>query len=215
MRGLAIGLAAALLGASGASASVLTFDRATACGASICGNFAPISQSYGDTALIDVSYSSLSAFGNSSVLQANAFFWKSNYGDLTDVVYGGDTDTSVLQIKFTALQGATLQLNGFQAAGWPNTSYNAEVRYYDLNYNQLGNELFVAPGTGHYQSICENCTITGGFILQLGPNGYHTGIDNLDVSAFAGAPEPASWALLIAGFGLIGVALRRRSVALA
>jgi hypothetical protein len=39
-------------------------------------------------------------------------------------------------------------------------------------------------------------------------------LDNLDVSptADAAVPEPASWAMLIAGFGLTGGALRRRRV---
>jgi len=49
-----------------------------------------------------------------------------------------------------------------------------------------------------------------------------TAIDNVSIDTFAnnpgaapppsgGVPEPASWALMIAGFGLAGAALRRRS----
>jgi hypothetical protein len=34
-------------------------------------------------------------------------------------------------------------------------------------------------------------------------------------SAAAGVPEPASWAMLIAGFGLVGAAMRRRALAIA
>jgi hypothetical protein len=45
------------------------------------------------------------------------------------------------------------------------------------------------------------------------------GIDNLVVNftpaAVGGVPEPAAWALMIAGFGLAGAAVRRRKVALA
>lgn len=41
-------------------------------------------------------------------------------------------------------------------------------------------------------------------------NGFFA-IDNLTIASSAGAvPEPASWALLIAGFGLTGAAMRRR-----
>jgi hypothetical protein len=37
-------------------------------------------------------------------------------------------------------------------------------------------------------------------------------IDNVSIGALANVPEPASWALLVAGFGLLGAAMRRRRV---
>ena len=40
-------------------------------------------------------------------------------------------------------------------------------------------------------------------------NGYSFEMDNIAVSA---VPEPGAWALMIAGFGLLGAALRRRQV---
>jgi hypothetical protein len=43
------------------------------------------------------------------------------------------------------------------------------------------------------------------------------GIDNLTftLAATPAVPEPASWAMMIAGFGLVGAALRRRNVSIA
>jgi hypothetical protein len=41
------------------------------------------------------------------------------------------------------------------------------------------------------------------------------GLDDVSLSVTGGAPEPAAWALMIAGFGLTGAALRRRSAAAA
>jgi hypothetical protein len=38
---------------------------------------------------------------------------------------------------------------------------------------------------------------------------FNQGVDNVSVTA-GGVPEPASWALMIGGFGLAGAALRRR-----
>ena len=35
-------------------------------------------------------------------------------------------------------------------------------------------------------------------------------IDNIGLGILAGVPEPESWALLVAGFGLLGAAMRRR-----
>ena len=41
------------------------------------------------------------------------------------------------------------------------------------------------------------------------------GLDNVSLTAKAAVPEPATWALMIAGFGLAGAALRRRAPAAA
>jgi hypothetical protein len=46
-------------------------------------------------------------------------------------------------------------------------------------------------------------------VLQNGTFGQAGG--RQDLLAFAGVPEPASWAMLIAGFGLTGTMLRRRT----
>ena len=45
---------------------------------------------------------------------------------------------------------------------------------------------------------------------------YNVGLDNLSVNDVAGTvPEPATWAMMIGGFGLAGAALRRRKAAIA
>ncbi len=46
-------------------------------------------------------------------------------------------------------------------------------------------------------------------------SGDTIGIDNIVSGTFGAVPEPASWALLIAGFGLTGAAMRRRRMATA
>ncbi|WP_353217313.1 PEPxxWA-CTERM sorting domain-containing protein [Sandarakinorhabdus sp.] len=53
---------------------------------------------------------------------------------------------------------------------------------------------------------------TGLVVLQ---NGNFGQVGNQDLLAFAGVPEPASWPMLISGFGLVGAALRRRRAAIA
>ena len=59
----------------------------------------------------------------------------------------------------------------------------------------------------------------GNVILQIDVlTGGYAAFDNIVVSAAdisSGTPEPATWALMIAGFGMVGTALRRRSAALA
>lgn len=46
--------------------------------------------------------------------------------------------------------------------------------------------------------------------FDLASNGYTHNSDVLSTFGVAGAPEPASWALMIAGFGLAGATLRAR-----
>lgn len=49
----------------------------------------------------------------------------------------------------------------------------------------------------------------------LGGGGDYFAVDDLSISVAAAVPEPASWALMIAGFGLVGAAMRRRVAATA
>jgi hypothetical protein len=62
-----------------------------------------------------------------------------------------------------------------------------------------------APSSGSVRVQIETA-----FTLQAGP-----GLDNVSLTAAGGVPEPASWALMVGGFGLVGGALRQRRRAFA
>ena len=55
-------------------------------------------------------------------------------------------------------------------------------------------------------------TRAGGDVLFNGDRGQGYRLDSISAAV---VPEPASWAMLIAGFGLVGAALRRRRTAMA
>ena len=67
------------------------------------------------------------------------------------------------------------------------------------------------PTSGfHYQHFAYNVTGTGGsdqisFAFQNQP--AYFALDNISLSA---VPEPATWAMMIGGFGMVGGAMRRR-----
>ena len=83
----------------------------------------------------------------------------------------------------------------------------------------LGNPAW-ADKIVHYDLIIPHSASS--FYLSLNADGAgfqygddeSWGIDNFALSAMGSVPEPSSWAMLIAGFGLTGAAMRRRKVAL-
>jgi hypothetical protein len=69
-------------------------------------------------------------------------------------------------------------------------------------WQQFGGSFFNGSATSLSLSIVNLNTVPGGNDL---------GLDDISLTAVAGVvPEPASWAMLIAGFGLVGAAARRR-----
>jgi hypothetical protein len=95
------------------------------------------------------------------------------------------------------------------------------------------NVLFFAPagssisphtngfGLGGYTDISVPLSLlAGGNVLNfsysgasqgLGDEGW--GLETILVTGNSGVPEPAAWALMLAGFGMVGATLRRRAVA--
>ncbi|KQT31941.1 hypothetical protein ASG29_08710 [Sphingomonas sp. Leaf412] len=55
-----------------------------------------------------------------------------------------------------------------------------------------------------------NFSISGGTPSGLSGSGNYFGVDDLQLAASSGVPEPATWALMIMGFGAAGAALRRK-----
>lgn len=202
-----------------ASATVytLTFDRDAACDDLPCVNYEAISQSYGDVAGLDISYRTVDSPGDSDAT-GTVNYWDTDYGDLVDVAWGGFSASSgAAQIVFTVTGAATFSLLDMDFAGWPDTDRSSVVRLYTLDMTLLDFVDFNAPGVGHLNIACFGCTTPTGFVLEWGPEAFNAGIDNVrfELIADAAIPEPATWAMFIAGFGFVGAALRRRAPATA
>jgi hypothetical protein len=183
----------------------------------VCTNSERFFQTMGDVAgVVDVSHRALVGIGNAAVKDTSLKFYATEYGDLNGIAFGGiilQAAPSVPEITLRALGTEGITLHGLQAGGW-RSSHSTAFRVYDLDYNLLYNSSIVtAPRYGHIDVSLGDTFNQRGLILQFGPTGLNTGIDNVRFSVgpdLAVVPEPATWAMMIIGFGLVGGAMRRR-----
>jgi hypothetical protein len=169
--------------------------------------------------LVNVSYQRVANPGDSASF-GDLLYWGTDYGDLLGVAWGGiDVISGASQIIFTPAAGYTITLIGLDIAGWPDTDRPTISKLYDSSFTEIASTgAFDAPGIGHLPLTCFGTFCTRpGLVLEWGPDGYNVGVDNVtfDVTRTGVIPEPASWTLMIGGFGLVGAALRRRRFATA
>ena len=83
----------------------------------------------------------------------------------------------------------------------------------------LASNLFTGPNklTANYDSITKNLGLAGPFsvthqyhIIAPTSGATNSALSTISVTAQA-VPEPATWAMMLAGFGLVGATYRRRS----
>lgn len=128
-------------------------------------------------------------------------------------------NASSAKITLTKVGGGTFTLNSIDLAD----AFNAIVPRlsYDLHYTYVDSggshssfvTLDAVPGL---QTFAFNLSDVQSFTMFTGDTNNNLGpgvqLDNVrfDNAPSNGVPEPASWALMIAGFGLAGATLRRR-----
>jgi hypothetical protein len=202
---LAVASALTLAAATPASAAtVLTFDGFT--------NGATV-QSVGSVPGLNVSYRSILGTGNAGTFTTPGIFsWDLGYGSLSNVIWaatsgGSGSFAGAGEITFNLTQPGTFTLNSIDYAAYGADS-TTSFRVYDLGYNKLFDTgAITAPGSG-FATQTFGTTSTTGLILQFGPDSIYTGFDNLSFTA--SVPEPSTWLMMIAGFGMIGFGLRTR-----
>ncbi|QJU58543.1 PEPxxWA-CTERM sorting domain-containing protein [Sphingomonas sp. AP4-R1] len=85
----------------------------------------------------------------------------------------------------------------------------------DINLG-LGHGLTLAPGTNFVGYISTEKLTDLQVYVRNWPAGIEPVVTNLYLAAPAAAsdvPEPATWAMMLCGFGVIGAAIRRRTIA--
>ena len=200
------------LAAGSVSAATLTFDGVI-CGGVACGNGSAIDQTYGDiTGQVEVSYD---ADRNTAALQ-NVLHWSSGYETLTSVAYG-NLGGGGMSIVFAAATGYDISLTGFDIAPYLDRPRNTLVQIIDLATNiSLVNVTYTPLSIAGITSYVGTWTSTVGLQINLGPDAWDVGIDNIAYSAVLEStvpvpiPLPATGLLLIGALAGLG-RLRRRA----
>ncbi len=123
---------------------------------------------------------------------------------------------SLTSLVDTATMAETVSFN------WSYTTYDCCGSYWDTGGYMLdGIYTQLTPAVGPYADV--GATYTGRLTLALSPGDtYGFAINSVDsiegpgTIEFASVPEASTWAMLLAGFGMLGfVGMRRRAGALA
>jgi choice-of-anchor C domain-containing protein len=201
--------ATAILGATASNAAVAIVNGSFEDGAFDPGSFTTLSA--GDTAITGW------LVGGAGVDYIGTY-WQASQGsrsvDLSALGAG-----SLSQILGGLTIGQTYQVT-FDLAGNPDAGASTKVAVvtdggttttYDfLQGANTKSSMGWTMHTFNFKATGENATLT---FSSAEENAYGPALDN--VSIFGAVPEPATWAMMIVGFGVVGASLRNRRRALA
>lgn len=193
------GVAAALIFAAplAAHAVDLNFNGAVS-------NGTRLAQSYGDGPTWDVTYADLTTHSSSLI------GWTTNYQGTNDVLYSGTSDAnSHGRITIAPNSGYQVTLNSFDLTPYlPNNARGFSSQW----------TVYAAGGTPSFASVGPLTALTTfspsfssntGVVIEWKTSAYNVGIDNINFSVTA-VPEPETYALFLAGLGLMGAIARRK-----
>lgn len=138
------------------------------------------------------------------------------YEDLGSNLVGTDGPTPFTGYFDFSFTDATATASAFQfASSWTTTSFNG-FRLYDLNGTiDAISSVTINPVSNMAGLNASRITFDANniYVNWNGLNFDQNTVVTLNING--AVPEPASWAMMIGGFGLVGAAMRRRKVALA
>ncbi|WEK41727.1 MAG: PEPxxWA-CTERM sorting domain-containing protein [Candidatus Sphingomonas colombiensis] len=120
--------------------------------------------------------------------------------DLATLIGFSITSSTNSGWPYGSYTGTTYTFGNATALFW-NAAQGLSATFSNAKLNVFFNSPLTSTGTSLNQTTSET------------EKGYNRYLTSGSVSAVAGAvPEPATWAMMIAGFGLVGAAMRRRAV---
>lgn len=176
-----------------------------------CADSDYLHQSYGDIAgVVDVRYSAPRSADTS------LRWWAEDYNDLYGVAWADRSDNdSMARIDIVALQGGMgITLTHFDLGAYLNTSRSTTVTITDLADNSVlytfSGAVGMFGGFNFATPFNVNLSSTSGIRIEWADSAYNVGIDNITYAVTA-VPEAETYALLLAGLGLVTAAARRKT----
>jgi len=131
-----------------------------------------------------------------------------------DGVTGTFSNTQVESPDFTDVFASFVVPIGSIISLAVTSSASSDTGDLDFTSVTLNGVEFDTKATGDFEFRTIRALSTGDNIIRLtgvaGSNATYAGTINV-AAATPAVPEPASWAMMIAGFGLVGTAMRRRA----
>lgn len=148
-----------------------------------------------------------------TVAYNNLDFWHTSYGDLFKVAFPVTSGDAFAEITLVPEPGWAIRLNSFDLAGYPGVDHpNSQVRILDGTSNTIlldYSPVTILGAGGTHSTFTPNLTFAGPVSIRFGYNDWNVGIDNINFDQVTAVPEPETYAMLLAGLGLIGFMARR------
>ena len=161
----------------------------------------------GAAAALIASTSASAAVYNFNFSGTGLFFGEALVGSGTLTTNGVSQVSSLNGYTYQTITGITGTFNGSQITGLANVTGSNNLFYLTGPFFVDGNGLGFSTAAGS----AVNLFVTTDTRYRVNAGGLSTGFVTASASAaIAAVPEPATWAMMIGGFGVIGAAARRR-----
>lgn len=135
------------------------------------------------------------------------FFGQALTGNGTLTTNGVSQVSSLNGYTFQTITGITGTFQGSQITGLANVTGSNNLFYLTGPFFVDGNGLGFSTAAG----AAVNLFVTNDTSYRVNAGGLNTGLVTASASAATPAvPEPATWAMMLLGFGAIGVSVRRK-----
>lgn len=182
------------------------------CAQGACSNGSFLSQSYGDIAgALDVSHQGLNL--DKSTYEPALKYWTSGYSGIGHAIWTGGNDMSfIAEMRFAPAAGYKVALQSLVFGSYANSSPGSSFVVLDaltLGTLYSSGRFNPAAGTAAEFTLPSSVASSNGLILRWGADAYNMGLGAVSMSVTP-VPEAETWAMLLAGLGVMGTVVRRR-----